>query len=303
MNALLIMNPSSRSGKGRKQWSFWESSLKTKGITFDSAITENSGSAVELARNAVSYDTVIAVGGDGTINEVLDGVIQSGRKDLRMGVLYSGTSPDFCQFHGIPTSPSAAVETLANGRSCMVDVAEIIYKRIDGKKIISHFGCGSNIGLGPDVARVSNRLRRFTGDTLGTCMALIRAISVMKPMDLELKIDGSSLSFSRVNNLSILKNPYIASGLRLNLDLSANDGKLALFVVQGKSRLSIFTILPGFYSGKAVKRKDVFCRACSSVTIACNEERETEFDGDPRGLLPVEIKILPRVLNLIGPGR
>ena len=300
MNALLIMNPGSCSGKGRKKWPFWESNLKKKGILFDSVTIENPGGAVELARNAVTYDTVIAVGGDGTINEVLDGVILSGRKDFRMGILYSGTSPDFCQFHGIPTSPSAAIEALANGRSHRVDVAEIAYKGIDGEKIISHFGCGSNVGLGPEVARVSNRLRKFTGDTLGTCLALIRAITVMKPMDLDLKVDGLSLSLSGVNNLSILKNPYIASGLRLNLDLSVNDGKLALFVVQRKSRLSIFTVLPGFYSGKAVNRNDVFCRVCSRVTIACNEERGIEYDGDPKGFLPVEIKILPKALNLIG---
>jgi len=300
MKALLIMNPGSRSGKGGNTWPFWESSLKKKGIIFDSVTTENSGSATELARNAVNYDTAVAVGGDGTINGVLDGVIQSGRKDFRMGILYSGTSPDFCQFHGIPTSPSAAVEALANGQSRRVDVAEIVYKGIDCETIISHFGCGSNIGLGPEVARVSNRLRKLTGDTLGTCLALIRAISVMKPMDLDLKVDGLSLSHSGVNNLSILKNPYIASGLRLNLDLSVDDGKLALFIVQGKSRLSIFSVLPGFYSGKAVKRKDMFCQVCSHVTIACSEEREIEFDGDPKGFLPVEIKILPKALNLIG---
>ena len=218
MNALLIMNPCSSSGKGKKLWSFWESNLKSKGIIFDLIATEYSGSAVEHALNAVNYDTVVAVGGDGTINEVLDGVIQSERKNLRMGILYSGTSPDFCRFHGIPTSPPEAVEALVNSQSHKVDVAEIEYKGKDGEKIISHFGCGSNVGLGPEVARSSNRLRRFTGDTLGTCLALIRAITVMNPMDLDLTIDGSFFSLSGVNNLSILKNPYIASGLRLNLN-------------------------------------------------------------------------------------
>jgi len=115
MNALLIMNPGSRSGKGKRLWPFWESGLKKRGIIFDSVITDNPGKAFEFARNALNYNTVIAAGGDGTINEVLDGVIQSGRKNLRMGVLYSGTSPDFCKFHGIPTHPAAALEALPRG--------------------------------------------------------------------------------------------------------------------------------------------------------------------------------------------
>ena len=297
------MNPGSRSKKGRRLWPLWESGLKEKGITFDPVITQYPGNAIEISRDAVGYDTVIAAGGDGTINEVLDGVIQSGRRDLRMGILYSGTSPDFCQFHGIPVSPAEAVEALAGGMSSMVDVAEIAYRGVEGKKIISHFGCSSNIGLGAEVARVSNRIRKFTGDTLGTCLALIRAIAVLKPMGLELEVDGSHLSISGVNNLSIIKNPYIASGLRLNLGLSADDGRLALFAVHGKSRLSILSALPGFYSGKAAGRKDVFYRECSRVTITCSEKREIEFDGDPKGFLPVAIKILPEALNLIGAGK
>ena len=282
MNALLIMNPGSRSGKGRKLWSFWESGLKKRGINFDSVITENPGNAFDLARNAINYDTVIAAGGDGTINEVLDGIIQSGRKNLRMGILYSGTSPDFCRFHGIPTSPEKAVEALADGRSRMVDAAEITYRLTGGEKIVSHFGCSSNIGLGPQVARVSNLIRKFTGDTIGTCLALIRAVTIMKSLDLEVKIDGLPVSLSGVNNLSILKNPYIASGLRLDLDLSVDDGRLALFVVKSKSRLSIFSLLPGFYSGKAAKREDLFCKMCSSINVTCNKKVEIELDGDTR---------------------
>lgn len=300
MNALLIMNPGSRSGKGKRLWSFWESGLRKRGIIFDSVSTDSPGKAFEFTRNAENYSTVIAVGGDGTINEVLDGVIQSGRKDLKMGVLYSGTSPDFCKFHGIPTYPAAALEALTGGRSRMVDAAEIRYHGMNGRRTISHFGCSCNIGLGPEVARVSNNIRKFTGDTLGTCLAMIRAVIFMKPMSLKLKIDGSPVSLTGVNNLTILKNPYIASGLKLNLALSACDGKLAVFTVKGKNRLSLFSIIPGLYSGNAVKRKDIFYQECSSIAVTCNTKAEVEFDGDPRGFLPVEIKILPEVLNLIG---
>lgn len=302
MKMRLIMNPGSRSGRGRKLWSFWDSSLKARGIDFDCMTTASMGHAVELARDAQDYDVVVAIGGDGTINEVIDGVMQSGRSDLRMGVLYSGTSPDFCRFHGIPVSPSEAVDALIAGRTASVDVARITYTLDDGHKMTSHFGCGSNIGLGAMVARDSNRMRRFTGDMFGTGIALIHAITAMKPMNLDLEVDGISVKLSEVNNLSILKNPYLASGLRLNLDLSVNDGKLVLFAVTGKSRLSLLKVLPGFYSGKAVEGEGVFCRTCSRVSIRCRESREIEFDGDPRGFLPAGIKIISGALNLIGVG-
>jgi len=300
MKVLLIMNPGSRSGKGKRLWRFWESSLKAKGIIFDSVITTRTGHGVELAKNAKDYATVVAVGGDGTINEVLDGVIQSGRSNLRMGVLYSGTSPDFCKFHNIPVSPLDAVETLLEGLSNKVDVGKITYSSANGEMTASHFGCGCNIGLGAAVARTSNRIRGFTGDFVGTCIALIHSIVLTRSLDIESTIDGSARTLSKVNNLSILKNPFIASGLRLNIDLSPNDGKLVLFAIRGKGRVSLLSILPQLYSGRAVARDDVFIRKCSRLNIRCAEKKEIEFDGDPRGFLPADIEILPTALDLIG---
>ena len=103
-----------------------------------------------------------------------------------------------------------------------------------------------------------------------------------------------------MNNLSILKNPYIASGLRLNADLKADDGKLMLAAVYGKGRASLCALLPGFYSGRAAASDAVLMRPCSGVNVRSSGPAEIEFDGDPRGFLPAEIRIIPRVLDLIG---
>jgi len=302
MKALLVMNPGSRSGKGRRLWSFWESGLRSRGIPFETVITQHAGHAVQLAADAGDYDTVVAVGGDGTVNGVLDGIIRSGRSDLRMGILYSGTSPDFCRFHNIPVSPLEAVEVLAAGLSRKVDVGWITYSDAGGGRITSHFGCGVNVGLGASVARISNRLRRFTGDFAGTCAALIYSIAMARPGDIEVKIDGVSQVLEKVNNLSILKNPYIASGLRLNLDLAGNDGGLILLAVQGKSRCGLLSLMPDFYSGNAAKRGDITVRRCQRIEVGSPAQAEVEFDGDPRGFLPAEIEIMPEALYLIGAG-
>ena len=243
---------------------------------------------------------MVAVGGDGTINEVLDGAVQSGRPDLRMGVLYSGTSPDFCRFHGIPVNPAAALHALVRAESARVDVARIEYRDRDGAPRTAHFGCGCNIGLGASVARFANRVRRRLGDGLGTGLAVIRALLRTEPVDLELDIDGQALPLPRVNNLSILKNPWIASGLKLDLGLRPDDGKLAVVAVHGKSPLGLCALLPGFYTGKAAASGSVWRRDCARVRVRAAREQEVEFDGDPRGFLPVDIRILPRALTLIG---
>ena len=300
MKALLIMNPASRAGRGRRLWERWEAGLRFAGVPFTCATTEAPGHAMALARDEADADTVVAVGGDGTINEVLDGVIQSGRAGVRMGVLYSGTSPDFCRFHGIPTEPKQALNALLAGRARRVDAARIEFRDARDEVRRAHFGCSSNVGLGAAVARFSNGVRGVLGDALGTGLAVLRAVLRTPPVDLELEIDGQPCPLASVNNLTVLKNPHIASGLRLNVDLRPDDGRLWLVAVHGRSRAGLCALLPRFYSGTAVAAEGVLVRRCARVRIRAQRACEVEFDGDPRGALPADIQVLPGALALIG---
>jgi diacylglycerol kinase family enzyme len=299
MSFLLIMNPGSRSGKGKLLWETWESGLRAADADYECVHTERLGHARELAR-AAKADVVVAVGGDGTINEVLDGAIQSGRSDLRMGVLYSGTSPDFCRFHGIPLEPKKAVEALLSGRVRAVDVARITYHDAQNAEQVAHFGCSCNIGMGASIARFANKWRRYLGDVPGTGSGLICTIARNLRVDLDLELNGSVRHLSAVNNLSVAKNPYIASGLKLRLPLDSDDGKLYLVGIHGRGRLGILKLLPGFYDGSVTDASGVFVEECNSVCIYSKSVQEIEFDGDPRGYLPARIEILPKALKLIG---
>jgi diacylglycerol kinase family enzyme len=294
------MNPTSRSGKGRKLWPAWESELRRANIRFNSVVTKGPGDAFRISKASRNGDTLVAVGGDGTINEVLDGISQSGDPTLSMGVLYSGTSPDFCRFHDIPTESRRAIQCLLNGNINKVDVVKIEYENINSVRQISHFACGCNIGMGASIASFANRHRKFLGDRLGTGLGVLHAVLRSIPLDLDLEIDGVEQRFVQVNHLSILKSPYIASGLKLNLPLRSDDGKMALVGVHGKNRAGLCGLLPGFYSGKAVNSDAVFIQECSRICIRSATSQDIEFDGDPRGSLPINVQIRPRSLRLIG---
>ena len=301
MRLLLIMNPGSRAGTGKRRWRIWEEGLCAAGAKFDRAQTEGIGHAFELARCATDYDAVVAVGGDGTVSEVLDGVMQSGSPELSMGVLYAGTSPDFCRFHDIPIDPEGALRVLLDGLVREVDVARITYHAACGTELVSHFGCNCNIGMGASVARHSNRWRRFAGDAVGTAAALVRTLMAGRRVDLTLEIDGQAHSLTRVNNLTVAKNPHIASGLKLQLDLRPDDGTLCVLGLHGRSRTGLCTLLPRFYSGSIVEDPNVFLKPCRAVAVSSPDAQEIEFDGDPRGFLPAHIEIAPKALNLIVP--
>jgi diacylglycerol kinase family enzyme len=300
MSYLLIRNPGSRAGRGRRLWGAWEEGLRAARVPFRAVETEAPGHARELARGAEPDETVVAVGGDGTINEVLDGVVSSGDATRRMGVLYSGTSPDFCRFHGIPTEPGAALERLLVGVERSVDVARIGYLGPDGEEAVGHLGCSSNIGMGADVARRANRWRPYVGDVPGTALAALRTFAGNRRLDLDLEVDGEPLRLPAVNNLSIAKNPYLASGLRLGLDVQPDDGWLWLAALSGLGRVGLCRVLPSFYFGRAAEGSGLLLRRCKRVSVRCAQAAEVEFDGDPRGGLPCRVELLPGALRLVG---
>ena len=299
MNFRLIQNPGSRGGRGQRHWRAWEARLERAGATLDRQRTDSLDHARELARDGAA-DAVVAVGGDGTINAVLDGLLQSDWPDRPMGVLYAGTSPDFCRFHGIPVDPDGAAEALLSGRTRRVDVARIAWTDSDGRTRSGHFGCSANIGLGAAIARAANRLRPAIGDRAGTGLAALMALLRATPVPLRVEIDDEPPRERRLHHLALLKNPRLASGLRLDLPLRPDDGTLFAVAIDGLSRFGLLRLLPSFYTGRAPAHPAVVTRPIRRIRVSGPERVEVEFDGDPRGRLPVEVEIQPRALNLLG---
>jgi len=244
---------------------------------------------------------VVAVGGDGTVNEVLDGLIQSGDPTRRMGVLYSGTSPDFCRFQRIPTDPERALRVLLSGHVRKVDVVRITHLNADGVQALAHFGCSCSVGMGAAVARMSNSSRRLLGDTLGTAQAVVRTILAHRTHSISFTLDGEELALAQVNHVFVVKNPFIASGLKLDLEIAPDDGRLYFVGLNGFSRAQLLRSLPRFYDGTITQAENVIVRECRQVEAVCSTPLGLEFDGDPRGCLPIKVTLLPKALNLIGP--
>jgi len=302
LKLLLVLNPRSRSGRGRTLWRGCCGALRRRGVGFDIMMCEPARSIAEAVRerDLGIYDAAVAVGGDGTINGVLDGLASRDDHNAALGVLYSGTSPDFCRFHGIPTEINESVEALVTGIRRRIDVAGISYRSAGGAGRRAHFGCSSNIGMGAQVARRSNRLRGSIGDTLGTATAVLATLARGKTYDLRIRLDGRELGVRRVNNLFVLKNPHIASGLHLDLGASANDGLLRVVCISGLTRAGLLRLLPSFYDGTALASPGVTIHQCREIEIEADERLAIEFDGDARGFLPARIVLRPSAIELVG---
>ncbi|MDP7422117.1 MAG: diacylglycerol kinase family protein [bacterium] len=336
MKLFLVLNPTAQSGRAKRTWSTIFSCLRETGTSFNYRITEQPLDAVSFARQAISagYDLVVAVGGDGTICEVVTGIMK-GLEDarvtmggagetvpaVRFGVIYTGTSPDFNTYHKIPLDPVKAVDVLIHGTPTAIDVGRVVYCLSDLSGSVSdlerqfvsnlvhddvvteYFVGNVNVGIGPMVARKANTgYRRLLGDLLGTMSAVVGSFAVYRKTDFKLRLDGGDMVFDELINLTVGKNPFIASGMKVFSDIKPDDGRVAVLVVQRFSFLPLLANLPRLYGGTFLDHENVTVTYAQEVDIFYDREHpEVEFDGDPKGFLPARIDLISRGMEVMMP--
>lgn len=277
---LVLVNPSAHGGRSGRRCARLAGLLPEGEFVVLDSIEE----ARERARTAQGYETVVACGGDGTVRAVAEGVLENGNADLKFGVLYTGTSPDFCRTHAIPTDPGEAIRLLREGNTRTLRALTA-----NGRAFL----CSLNLGIGASVAEAANRLRPKLGDGIGTFVALLRALFRSRVYGVRLGDERLAPSL----HLLVTRIPYIAGGLRLALPELKDDE----YVVWSVARPSFFgwpRLLWRLYRGKPCGNFKVLRGA---VRLSCEGALPVEYDGDPQGALPVEIGFADRSLNLVAP--
>lgn len=288
MKTLLLINPSSRGGRGKRLLPEFRRELDALAVERTEITLSSIEEAFERARSLDTscYDTVAAAGGDGTIRAVGAGVLARSDRSPKLGVLYTGTSPDFCRFHKIPLAPAEAVKCLAAKHSTSIPVLTA-----NGNP----FFCSCNPGMGAEVAAGANKLRPLLGDTAGTLAALLKAL--LKKRSFCFKVNGREISCC--NHLLITRMPFIASNLKLSLP-SLKEEEYLIWYLQNVSLFQWPQILFKLYRQKPCGIQMI----CSGKTLIETGDRSPcplEYDGDPQGSLPLEIGFCPKKLDLIVP--
>ena len=277
---LVLANPSSHGGRSGRILSLLRE-LLSEG---EFVVLKNIEEASRLAREATGYEAVVACGGDGTVNAVAQGVLANRDNALKFGVLYTGTSPDFCREHGIPTDAEEAVAVLRAG-----EVWEIPVLTANGDP----FFCSMNLGMGAMVAATANRLRPLLGDALGTLWPVLREVLHGRRYDVQ--VNGEKIC--NVAHAFVTRMPRIAGGLKVALPPLADD-EYALWFARDVSRFGCLRIVWNLYRGNPCGELRVLR---GKTTFASVNHVALEYDGDPHGALPVAVGFAPRRLRLLVP--
>ncbi|HWQ40673.1 MAG TPA: diacylglycerol kinase family protein [Desulfosporosinus sp.] len=332
MRYFLIMNPGSGGGKSGEKVEKILAFFRKNKLEFDYKLTGTLEDAYTLSveGNLKSYDTIVAVGGDGTINRVLNGFYDlTGRRisSSKLGVIHTGTSPDLCKSYNIPLEIDQALNAVLAGKSQRIFVGKITYtcaydKKLDSQPLqtlqplkslskinenvqTSYFACCANIGLGATVARSANSgIRHYIGDLAGTFVSLIKTLLQYRPNNFLVSFDGQIQALENVYNIAVGKTTYIASGIKVKNQLTRRDSRFYTLIIKDIGFADWFGVIRKIYSGKNfANTKTMSLQYASLIEVYGNRiNPELEFDGDPRGFLPCVIETARDPLDLIYEG-
>lgn len=305
VRTLFIVNPAAGHGRAGGRWQAAHELARGLFPGMELARTEGPGHARKLAREAVAGGAglVVAVGGDGTIGEVVDGFLAApaaARAAACAATFPAGSGCDFAAHMGIPRDPGAWAKALAGGRRRLVDAARASYLGRDGTPRVRHVLNVAALGLAGDVAVGVARRGKALGGTL--TYLLEGAVSVLgaKAKTMRLTVDGIAEPPAAFHLVAVANTSTFGGGMKLAPGADAEDGLLELLTVADVPRASLLALLPKAYSGAHVGAAGVAIRKASRVEIRCDEPLPLNLDGDADGTSPLTIEVLPKAFTLLG---
>ena len=319
MKYFLIMNPGSKGGQGKKSFNKIFDSFNRAKIDYDYKYTNKLEDAYSysIEANKAAYNVIVAVGGDGTISSVLNGFFDLKGElisNSKMGVIYTGTSPDFCKSYNIPLKTDEAIKTIIDNYSRQVYIGKLLCSTENDRNLnasgtseiksskLTYFGCCANIGLGATLARKANSgIRKYLGDTIGTFFSLIGTLVVYKANDFIVKKDEKKHTISNLYNLSVGRTKFIASGIKIHNKISYSEKGFYCLTARQLNLFNLPYSIKKIYSGKEFNNTEILSLDYSNkVEIFGNfKNPEIELDGDPIGYLPCKIETSIDKLDLI----
>jgi YegS/Rv2252/BmrU family lipid kinase len=297
----MVVIVNSRAGRGKIKSSIptMVEHLDRRGLEYEIKETTHRGHATEIARTALQEGIrfLVAVGGDGTIHEVVNGMIAEDRpvaEDAVLGVVAGGTGCDFIKTFGIPPMAAHAVAHLDGANAFPIDIGKITYQQ-DGDEVIRYFANIAEVGLGAEVVARAAGLPRWLGPTVyffAFWLALGRHRSSAVRVDLvDRTYEGP------MNNLVVANGQFFGGGMKIAPKAAPTDGLLDIQIEHARKRESI-AIMPKVYKGQHVPHPDI--EESKRVRLSIDSDRPLliEADGEVLGTTPARFDLLRDAIRL-----
>jgi YegS/Rv2252/BmrU family lipid kinase len=303
--AVFVINPASDGGGTGRKWPEIAASARRHGLDVVERISDSAGHATELTREAVTAgeELVVAVGGDGTVNEVVNGFCDRDGNPLggpaALGVIARGTGCDFIRTFAIPKQLDRAVATIAAGRRRRIDLGRATCSTPAGPSV-RMFANIASCGMTGAVAERANATSKRLGGTPAFLWATAVTFLGWRNVEFHVRADDAERTLV-ANNVVCANCRFFGGGMKIAPAAAADDGLLDVVLIGDVSKIDFLLNLHRLYRGTLGRHPKVEELRARRVEITPVQTLPAEVDGEQPGTTPVTYEIVPQALDLIVP--
>ncbi len=296
----LIANVRSGRGKAAKQLPGLTARLDELGLEYEVRTTDHAGHATEIARAAIDGGSrfVVAMGGDGTIHEVVNGMLRDDKAiepEAVLGVVAAGTGCDFIKTFGLPADPFDAARNLDGEEAFSIDIGKVTFVDGEGKEQVRYFPNIAEVGMGAATVDRAARLPRWLGPTVyffAFWMTIRKHKATKVVVDLvDRKYEGY------MNNMVVANCQYFGGGMKVAPKAAPTDGLLDIQIEHARKKEAI-ALIPKIYKGQHVPHPDIKEAKRARLSITAERPLQVEADGEVLGYTPASFEVLKDAIRL-----
>jgi len=268
------------------------------GLSGETLLTERPGHAIELAEQAArgGAELVVAVGGDGTLNETVNGVMRAGAT-AEVAVIPIGTGMDFVRTHGVPTGFDDAVRVALTGRTRTIDLGRVSFLTWAGESAERYVCNIGSVGMSAAVAQRANGMSKMLGGRTTFFYALVRVFFEWENTMVDVELDGERRS-ARMHDVIVANGQYHGGAMWLAPEAQPDDGLFDVLLIGDVTKLDFATTAPKLYRGTHLSHPKVDLARARVVSVEAAERLPIELDGEQVGTTPARFEVVPHALRV-----
>lgn len=300
---LAVVNPNSANGRTGKEWPKIADELARHDRDFQYVFTTHRGHATDLTCQGLKegFDLIVAVGGDGTNNEVVNGFFEDEKpinSEAVFGCITRGTGGDLRKTLGTPRDLGRAAALLAGGSTRVVDVGHMTLIDHEGKRVSRYFINIASFGIGGEVDARVNRTTKALGGFVSFAWASLVSMVHYKNKPVRLTVDGKTVGDFKIFNCAVANGQYFGGGMHVAPYAKMDDGLFDIVVLGDFSRTETILEMNKIYNGTHVHNPKVQCLTGRVVEATSDEVVLLDVDGEQPGRLPSTFSVLPGALRV-----
>ena len=296
LSTFFLVNPASANGATGKRWPELAHRAEGLGLPGETLFSERPGHLIELTRDAVGRgaELIVAVGGDGTLNEVVNGIAGTG---VTLATIPQGTGMDFVRTYKIPTRFDDAVRVAATGDVRTIDAGRVRYRTWAGDEAERWFANVGSVGMSGAVAQRANGMSKALGGKATFFYALIRVFLEWKNTEVTVEFDEGE-RHGRMHDVVVANGVWHGGGMMLAPGAVPDDGLFDVVLIGDVSKTDFMTTAPKIYKGRHVKHPKVEVVRTARVSVDAGERLPIEVEGEQVGTTPAVFEVVPGALRI-----